>query len=369
MKKDQSTNCNSGKDKAAANIGVISILGASLLFGISAPLVKILLERIGPVHLTGFLYMGSGIGLVIISVIKWLLRKENADDEEARLVGSDYLWLLGAVLCGGILGPILLTLGLMKTPASVASLFLNLECIFTAIVAYVIFKEPVDKRIWFAILAMVASGVILSYEPGAERLSLPPGLLLIVGACLMWAIDNNVTRPLSHKDPFVIARTKGLAAGIAFMIIAWAINEKAPEGLPTLSALVVGAFCYGISLVLFIYSLRYMGAARTGAYFAAAPFIGAIASILALREPVTWRFLASFLCIALGMWLLLREEHGHEHSHETQSHEHRHVHDEHHQHPHPHGVVVAEAHSHPHLHEPLLHAHPHMPDLHHRHDH
>jgi drug/metabolite transporter (DMT)-like permease len=358
-----------GSSRAA---GVASIITAAVLFGLSAPLVKIILGSVGPFYLTGLLYLGSGIGLLIIELARNLSRrlKGQKGSEEAPLSGKDYLYLAGACVCGGMLGPILLTLGLVKIPASTASLFLNVECIFTALIAALVFKEPLDSKVWWALGFMFAGGVVLSIETGSAGVRVSWSVLLVVGACLMWAIDNNLTRPLSDKDPFVIARTKGLVAGIVFIFIAGSlIGEERPALIPLSGTMLTGAFCYGISLILFIYALRYLGAARTGVYFGTAPFIGAIFSILLLSEPVTGKFAASFLLMAAGMLLLTQENHSHLHAHKAISHEHRHSHDSHHLHSHLPEEEGAKVHSHFHAHEELSHQHPHMPDSHHRHTH
>jgi drug/metabolite transporter (DMT)-like permease len=216
-------------------------------------------------------------------------------------------------------------------------------------------------------MAAIAGGAtVLSWKP-AESLALDGSVLLVVGACLAWAIDNNLTRRVSGGDPLQIAALKGIVAGSINVLLA--IVQQAPWPAPSamLGAGVVGFLGYGTSLVLFVLALRLLGTARTGAYFSTAPFVGAVAGAVALQEPLTWQtFLAGGL-MAAGVCLHLTERH--EHEHDALEHSHAHVHDEHHRHAHDPGTPPGEPHSHLHAHGPLRHRHPHFPDLHHRHPH
>ncbi|MBI3126648.1 MAG: DMT family transporter [Candidatus Tectomicrobia bacterium] len=352
---------------SAERKGVSFAVGAALLFGLSTPLAKILLGSVSPHLLAGLFYLGSGIGLGMV-LLGRTMRSGTGGAREAPLRLPDLPWLGGAILSGGIAGPVLLMAGLSITPASAASLLLNLEGVFTALLAWFAFRENFDRRIALGMAAIVAGGCLLSWDgaPGWGGLA---GPLAIAGACLAWGIDNNLTGRISGGDPVQIACLKGLVAGLVNGGLAWGSGASLP-GLTTLaSALIVGFFGYGLSLVLFVLGLRHLGTARTGAYFSLAPFIGSGVALLLLREPLSASFIAAALLMGGGIWLHLTERHEHPHAHGEMEHEHWHEHDAHHQHGHPPGMDPRGPHSHPHRHEPLVHSHPHYPDLHHRHRH
>jgi len=218
-------------------------------------------------------------------------------------------------------------------------------------------------------VALITAGAAALSWLGRPEVGVPWGAFAVVGACFAWAADNNLTRNVSAADPVQIAMLKGLCAGAVNTGLALVFGAKLPP-IGTLAAIgVIGLFGYGVSLVLFVLALRHLGTARTGAYFALAPFVGALISVLVLREPMTAGFVIAGLLMAGGVWLHLTECHQHPHQHEPLEHEHLHTHDEHHQHAHAVGDPVGEPHSHPHRHEELAHSHPHFPDLHHRHGH
>jgi drug/metabolite transporter (DMT)-like permease len=345
--------------------GIVLALLASALFGISTPLAKLLLGAMAPGMLAGLLYAGSGGGLMV-----WIgaRRLAGVPSGEASLTRRDVPWLAGAVLFGGVLGPLLLMFGLSHTPASAASLLLNLESVLTAVLAWVVFRENVDHRVLLGMLAIVAGSVLLSVQRfglGGPML----GAMAIVGACLCWAIDNNVTRPISGSDPAQIAGIKGIVAGCMNIGIALMAGQHIPAPLTLLAAGVLGLAGYGVSLVLFVLALRSLGTARTSAYFSTAPFLGACLSLVLFDEHPGLGFWLAGALMALGVWLHVSERHDHEHVHEALTHDHRHRHDEHHQHDHDFPWDGKEPHTHPHTHEPLRHSHPHFPDLHHRHRH
>jgi drug/metabolite transporter (DMT)-like permease len=348
------------RGKLPSGVGVAIL--AAVLFGASTPFAKLLLGQLPPVLLAGLLYLGSGIGLTVLRAV----RRRQA--EEAPLTRKDYPWLAGAVLFGGMLGPVLLMLGLSSTPASAASLLLNLEGVFTALLAWFVFRENFDRRIALGMLLILAGGVLLSWQ-GAGELTLPLGSLLVVGACLCWGIDNNLTQKVSTGDPFQVAAIKGAAAGSVNLVVAFVLGAELPAPAVLGGALLVGFAGYGLSLALFVLALRHIGTARTGAYFSLAPFVGAAVALPLLREPVGPLFLGAAALMGAGVWLHLTEKHEHEHTHEWMEHTHPHVHDEHHQHEHPPGIDPQAPHTHPHVHEPLTHTHPHYPDIHHRHRH
>ena len=345
--------------------GIPLALLSALLFGISTPFAKLLLGAgVSPWLLAGLLYLGSGIGLGLVQVMRKLRGQTMA---EAPLRRADLPWLALVVLSGGVAGPVLLMFGLATTAASSASLLLNLEGLATMAIAWLMFRENVDRRLLVGAASILAGAVLLSWQGGPGGLGW--GAVAIAGACLAWGIDNNLTRRLSAADPVQIALIKGLAAGAVNLALALAIGTALPSTTAIGGAAVVGFIGYGVSLVMFVLALRHLGAARTAAYFSTAPFVGAVVAIAMFGEPVTARLAGAGLLMAMGLYLHLAERHEHEHRHAALDHEHRHVHDEHHQHQHGPGDPPGEPHAHRHRHLPLVHAHPHYPDLHHRHRH
>lgn len=339
-------------------------LASAALFGLSTPLAKLLIGDISPWLLAGLLYLGSGCGLTILYVLR---RSSSGSSGEASLTRADLPLLAGTVLFGGVLGPILLLYGLALTDATSASLLLNLEAVLTLGLAWLVFHEHVDCKLFAGAVAIVAGALLLSWQGGFGQAGW--GALLIGLACLSWAIDNNLTRKISSTDPVVLAAIKGVVAGTVNTVLAFSLGANLPGLLSVSAALSLGFVSYGLGLVLFIIALRHLGTARTGAYYGTAPFIGAIAATLILSTPLTVTLLLAGLLMAIGAWLHLSERHTHQHVHETLEHAHRHVHDAHHQHAHRPDDPPGEPHSHPHRHAPLTHAHPHWPDLHHRHRH
>jgi drug/metabolite transporter (DMT)-like permease len=346
------------------NRGVQLALLAAVLFGASTPLAKGLLAIVPPQILAGLLYLGSGLGLGVL----WLWRRRTGKAGQAALTRRDLPWLAGAIGFGGFLGPLLLLIGLSHTPASAASLFLNLEGVFTALLAWIVFRENVDRRIALGMVAIVAGGALLAWQGRLEWGGLS-GPLLVAAACLCWAIDNNLTQKVSASDPLQIAALKGATAGTVNLAIGLSLAGSLPT-LPRVgAALVLGFFGYGLSLVLFVLALRSLGTARTGAYFSTAPFVGGVLSVILWHEPVTVTLLAAGGLMAFGVWLHLTEYHIHDHIHDPLSHAHPHTHDPHHQHSHAPDDPPGDPHTHTHVHEALRHSHPHFPDIHHRHGH
>lgn len=340
-------------------------LAAALLFGLSAPAAKLLAGTVDPWLLAGLLYLGSGIGLGLYRLTQRLLGRMAP---EASLRRQDLPWLGGAIIVGGVIGPVLLMYGLAVGTAVQSTLLLNLEGVFTALLAWSFFRENFDARIAFGMASITVGAAVLSWKP-AEAFALDASALLVTGACLAWAIDNNLTRKVSGGDPLQIAALKGIVAGSINILLAVVQQAPWPNSAATLGAGVVGFLGYGTSLALFVLALRLLGAARTGAYFSTAPFVGAIAGAVALHESLTWQAFLAAALMGAGVWLHLTERHEHEHQHEVLEHMHAHIHDEHHQHAHAPGSLLGEPHSHPHIHGPLRHSHPHFPDLHHRHHH
>lgn len=342
--------------------GALFAVASALLFGIATPLAKLVLGAIDPLLLAGLLYAGAGIGLAALRAIT------KASRTEAQLSRKDLPWLAGAILFGGIGGPILLMLGLAHTQAGTASLLLTLEGVATALIAFVVFREHIGLRNGVGYLLIVLGAASLAWRGGFEAADLT-GPAMIVAACIAWGVDNNLTRKIAGADPMAIAMWKGAIAGPVTIASAFAAGAHAPPTNAVAEALAIGLLGYGASLVLFILALRALGTARTGAYFGTAPFIGATLSIVLFAEPITPFFLLAGLLIAAGVFIHLTERHGHEHVHEPMEHEHAHVHDVHHQHAHGPNDPPGEPHVHAHAHGRLVHAHAHTPDEHHRHEH
>ena len=345
--------------------GAPMALASAALFGASTPLAKLLLGGgVDPWLLAGLLYLGSGLGLGFVHLVRGLL---GVPAPEAPLRQGDLPWLGLVVLAGGVIGPVLLMLGLARTPASSAALLLNLEGLATMAIAWLWFKENVDRRLLIGAAAILAGAVLLSWQGGPAGVGL--GALAIAGACLAWGVDNNLTRKLSSADPVQIAAIKGLLAGTVNLALAFVHGAHLPALGAITGAGVVGFFGYGLSLVLFVLALRHLGTARTGAYFSTAPFLGAALALFLFREPITIPLIGAAMLMGIGVYLHLSERHEHEHAHEALDHEHGHVHDEHHRHAHSPGDPIGEPHTHWHHHAPMRHKHPHFPDLHHRHGH
>jgi len=340
-------------------------LASAALFGASTPLAKLLLGAgVGPWLLAGLLYLGSGLGLAATQLIR---SAAGVGAGEAPLRRADLPWLGLVMLFGGVIGPLLLMVGLSATAASTASLLLNVEGLATMSIAWIVLRENVDARLLAGAGAILAGALVLSWQGGPAGVGL--GALAIIGACVAWGVDNNLTRKLSSADPVQIAMLKGLVAGAVNLALALWLGARLPAPGAVLAAGAVGFLGYGVSLVLFVLALRNLGTARTGAYFSTAPFLGAVISLALFREPLTLQLIAAALLMAVGVWLHLAERHEHEHAHEALEHEHRHVHDAHHQHAHAPDDPPGERHTHRHRHAPLVHRHPHFPDLHHRHGH
>jgi drug/metabolite transporter (DMT)-like permease len=345
--------------------GAVFGLAAALLFGLSAPLAKLLLPALQPLTLAALLYLGGGAALALYGASRRVLGPEAS--HEARLTRSDVPNLIGVVVSGGIAGPLLMFTGLGRLSALSTSLLLNLEGPFSVLLAVALFHEHLGRRAAAASASIFAGALLLGFERGAELHGDWIGVACVAGACAAWALDNNLTQRLSLKDPVAIVRWKGLGAGTCMLLVSLAIGQTAPPAWVAAGAVALGAASYGISILLDVHALRLLGAAREAAYFATAPFIGALAAVPLLGERPSPLDAAAAALMVTGVALLLRERHAHAHSHAPIEHDHLHVHDEHHQHEH--AGPVTEPHSHWHRHAPLTHEHPHVPDLHHRHPH
>jgi drug/metabolite transporter (DMT)-like permease len=345
----------------------LQALLAAVLFGASAPLSKLLLGEVQPVPLAAFLYLGSGLGVFLMLLFQRL--RNGSQTVEAHLSRGDLPWLGGTLLAGGVGAPILLLLGLERTPASTASLLLNFEGVATTLIAVFFFKESIDRRITWAIGLVTLASILLTWTGGNWGISL--GAFGIIGACFLWGLDNNFARHISAKNPLIIVGIKGLGAGTFSLLLCLLIKQQIPALNIVLLAMLLGSISYGISIQLFIVAMRAMGAARTSTLFGIAPFVGVVLSLILLHEMPQTLFWASLPVMLIGAWLMLTENHGHRHTHELLEHNHRHSHpDEHHNHVYQENVPLMNgSHTHEHRHEALDHEHAHAPDLHHRHGH
>jgi drug/metabolite transporter (DMT)-like permease len=346
-----------------ARSGVVAALVSALLFGLTTPVAKQLLAGTQPFLIAGLLYLGSGVGVSALRVI------QDRGWSASGLRRGDGLWVFLSTLVGGVVAPALLLTGLARTDAASASLLLNLEVVFTALLAWLVFAEPAGARVIGGLAAIFAGGLLLVWPTDYSAASGSGAGWAIIGACFCWAVDNNLTRRISAADARILAAIKGLVAGTTNTVLAVVLGATLPVAAHTLATLLLGFLGYGLSLVLFIVALRQLGTARTGAYFATAPFIGAVAAMLFYGQSGGLAFWVAAACMGLGVWLHVTEHHEHEHVHEPLAHAHAHMHDEHHQHEHDFKWDGSEPHSHEHAHGWLRHRHAHFPDIHHRHGH
>ncbi len=338
---------------------------AALSFGVGAPLAKLLGARVAPLMLAALLYGGAAAALSLFGRV----RRPGAV-REAPLGRADVPALVVITVLGGMVGPYLMLLGLARASATAGALLLNFEAPLTALVAVIAFGEHLGRRALLASGLVAAGAALLAGGHGVGGAS-GAGVAALAGACAAWAVDNNLTQRLALRDPVAIVRVKTLGAAVGNFALALAHGDALPDGGLIAAALGLGAVSYGASVLLDAYALRLLGAAREAAYFATAPFIGAVAGAALFHEPLGAVELSAGVLMMAGVVALLREGHGHPHTHEPLEHEHAHVHDAHHQHAHdaPHDGPVAEPHSHVHRHDPITHTHPHTPDAHHRHRH
>jgi len=340
---------------------ILQALLAAIFFGAGAPIAKLLLgEHIAPIYLAALLYLGSGTGIFLVG----LTRRMRSKEAEAGIKSPDIKWLAGAIISGGILAPIILMVSLQNTPASTASLLLNFEGVGTTVIALLFFKEAISRRAWTAISVITLASIFLStnFESG---FGLSLGALGIILACVLWGVDNNFTRNISGKDPLAIVAWKGLAAGTFSFLLAFFLGDQLPSLKIILYILVLGFVSYGLSTMLFIRSMRGLGAARTSALYGTAPLAGVLLSIVIFGEIPSFFFIIAMILMIGGAFLLINEQHAHWHMHTVLVHEHSHSHKD------PsHGHANAdEVHSHEHQHPAEKHEHDHMPDIHHRHGH
>jgi drug/metabolite transporter (DMT)-like permease len=337
---------------------LIAILSA-LLFGAATPLSKNLLDHLSSFQLAGLLYIGAALGVAILVIRDkkftwpWHLDRVNA------------FRLLGAVLFGGMLGPVLLLAGLRLANAASVSMWLNLEMVATAILGHFIFKDHLTKTGWLAAGGILVSAIILTSGEGSAGIL--AGILVAL-ACVCWGIDNHLTALIDGITPAQSTLWKGLVAGTTNLLIGISIAPLTGSFGSVMGGLILGVFAYGFSIVLYITAAQQLGATRSQLIFSSAPFWGILLSILILGEKFTWQLAIAILLFVVSLLLLMREQHQHSHVHQGVTHDHPHRHDDGH-HDHHEGEQPDGWHSHPHKHDFLKHAHPHWPDIHHRHTH
>jgi drug/metabolite transporter (DMT)-like permease len=336
---------------------------AAALYGISSPVSKLLLKEIPPTLMAAFLYLGAGLGMSIFGFIK---HKKYNEKTEAGLTKQELPYIVGMVILD-IAAPIFLMLGLSMTTSASASLLNNFEIVATSLIALLIFKESISKRLWGAISLITLSSIILSVED-ISSFSFSFGSIFVLLACICWGLENNCTRKLSVKDPLEIVVIKGFGSGIGSLIIALTLGEQITNIPYILAALLLGFFAYGLSIFFYIYAQRDLGAAKTSAYYAIAPFIGVGVSLMIFREIPTLSFIIALVIMIIGTVFASTEVHNHKHSHNIITHEHSHSHDDGH-HIHRHSKTISGKHNHIHIHEESNHSHKHTQDIHHSHAH
>lgn len=336
---------------------------AAVLYGVSSPFSKLLLVKIPPTFMAALLYLGAGAGMLLVD---WYTRFTELERMEAKITSQELPYVL--VMVGlDIAAPILLMLGLSRTSAENAALLNNFEIVATSLLAMFIFREAVGRRMWLSITLITFASITLSVD-SFSHLTLSPGSLFILAACLCWGLENNCTRMLSLKDPLQIVIVKGLGSGLGALLIAWAMRAFIWDSFYIVMALLLGFGAYGLSIFCYVSAQRELGAARTSTYYAAAPFIGVLFSWIILRESLTASFALALVLMLTGTYFAVFEHHIHSHMHPEMTHEHRHNHEDGH-HDHAHDFEVNGAHSHEHSHPAKRHTHPHTPDMHHRHHH
>lgn len=349
-----------GLSRGPAAAGAVLAVLAAVLFGLSTPLVQRAGQGLGPLWTAALLYAGA-------AAAGGLLRQPAS--REARLTRRDLPWLMGVAFFGALLGPVALAWGLQRTSGTGASLMLSMEALFTAALARVLYGETMDRRVWLAMLALLAGGVLLvADQVRSGQVAGVLGLAAVLVATAAWGTDNALSRALADRDPGQVVLAKSTLGASCALALAHVFGEAAPTMIAAAALLAIGAAGYGLSLRFYLLAQRRFGAARTGSVFGCAPFIGALGALALGDRSGSWLMAGAGGLMALGVWTHLAERHEHEHQHDALEHEHAHSHDDGH-HDHSHDPMPAGSHSHPHMHAPVRHAHPHAPDLHHQHRH
>lgn len=352
-----------GMHVSAGRLAIGFAILAAVLYGISSPVAKILLETTSPELMAALLYLGAGLGMFAVNLVT---QRHNRERKEAPLAKKDLPFVIGMIVLD-IAAPILLMLGLSLTTAANASLLNNFEIVTTALVALLLFRETIDRRLWIAIVLIAAGSILLTVDD-AGSFSFSAGSILVILACVCWGVENNCTRMLSLKNPMQIVVVKGFGAGSGALLIAFLASGMQTNLVSVAAALVLGFFAYGLSIYLYVLAQRQLGAARTSAFYAVAPFIGAGISFAVFKTPLTPLFVLAAGIMVVGAYFAAAGGHMHKHIHESVMHDHRHGHDDVH-HTHVHNPPAEGEHSHEHTHEHLEHDHPHGADMHHVHVH
>ncbi len=340
--------------------GTLTAVLAAILFGAAAPLGKPLLTYLNDFQFAGLLYLGASLGVSFI-----LIRQKNFQFPW-KLAQKDRFKLLGAIIFGGILGPVLLMAGLRLAAAASVSLWLNLEMVATLVIGYLFFDDYLSQKGWLASAGVILAAVILAWEGGIAGIKAGS---LIALACICWGFDNHLTALIDGITPAQSTFWKGLFAGSVNLLLGLVLGNFTANGLQTIASLGLGAFSYGLSILLYITSAHNLGATRSQLLFSSAPFFGLIISLM-LGESLTMFQGISFVVFVVSIFFLFKESHTHAHMHESYNHTHTHHHpDEHHDHEHPDINAENFRHTHEHQHQSMKHDHPHWPDLHHRHEH
>lgn len=345
------------------NKGLTPAILSAIFFGVSPVTCKVIVGEMSPLLLAGLLYLGSGLGLTGFVFYQKLETRQIL----SSLTRRQWSYLVGAILSGGVAAPVFLAYGILYGTATEVSLLLNFEAVATTLLAWMIFREHIGQRVWIGKVFIIgASILVILTDSGTIGFSLPG--LCVLAACSLWGIDNNLTRELESLPPSFLACIKGWSAGLFNVFIALTLFKSQATSFQVTGTLVIGAFSYGVSLVLFIQALRELGSARTSTWFASGPFLGAILSVIVLGERPPGEFWVAAIVMLFGMVFLYGEKHSHAHRHKRLIHSHPHTHDGHHLHEHDSTENEGE-HDHSHVHEPIEHVHVHWPDIHHRHSH
>ncbi len=343
--------------------GLYSAILSAILFGISPVACKAIVGEMSPFLLAGLLYLGSGLGLVGVV----LHQRIPISDNLGRLSRHHCLYLIGAITAGGVAAPLFLAFGIRYGTATEVSLLLNFETVATTILAWMIFHEYIGYRLWIGKILIIGASILIIVS-GSKGVHLSVPGLSVLAACILWGLDNNLTREIESLPASLLACVKGLSAGIFNILLSLFLFQSQVTAFQVTGALAIGALSYGASLVFFIHALREIGSARTSTWFASGPFIGTLLSVLVLGERPPGEYWIAALIMLSGMFFLYGESHLHRHQHKRLAHSHPHLHDEHHRHEHG-AEDVKEPHDHYHVHEKMTHSHVHWPDIHHRHGH
>ena len=333
---------------------------AAVAFGVATPIVASAGRDVGPLSTAALLYVGAALMALVVQLA--------VRSREASVRRADAPRLVAIAVAGGAIAPSLLAWGLQRAGATSGALLLNLEAVFTVLLARVFFHEPIGRRVATAVACMVGGGAALTFDSSTEDSFGVFGVFAVAGATAAWALDNTWTRPLAERNPFQVIAVKGALGASLTATVAIARGESLPPLVHAVVLIACGATGYGASLYLYLLAQRRIGAGRTGSVFALAPFIGAaLAWSLGDRES-GWLAVAAGVMFAIGVYLHVSERHGHRHVHELVEHEHMHRHDDGH-HTHAHDPAFVGEHSHAHHHGRIDHDHEHAPDIHHAHGH